>query len=125
MTGRNTTMLDQATIVAKLNRKMAGWANYFCLGPVSKAYRAVDGYASLRLRLGLRAKHKVLGSATGRFPDPRAQTTIARRKLGAASWMDVGSSLFEPSLLLSDVPQSYFRGLLLLGNVVLQRQVPR
>jgi hypothetical protein len=29
----------------KLNRTMIGWANYFCLGPVSKAYRAVDQHA--------------------------------------------------------------------------------
>ncbi len=25
-------------MVAKLNRTMIGWANYFCLGPVSNAY---------------------------------------------------------------------------------------
>jgi hypothetical protein len=29
-------------VTAKLNRVMIGWANYFCLGPVSKAYRAVE-----------------------------------------------------------------------------------
>ena len=33
---------DPKTIVDRLNRMMIGWANYFCLGPVSKAYRAVD-----------------------------------------------------------------------------------
>lgn len=69
VTGRNTTWLDQATVVAKLNRMMIGWANYFCLGPVSKAYRAVDSYAQMRLRLWLRTKHKVMGRATGHFPD--------------------------------------------------------
>ena len=42
MTGRNQTLLDQEMVVAKLNRTMIGWANYFCLGPVSKAYRAVE-----------------------------------------------------------------------------------
>ncbi len=42
MTGRDQTLLDQEIVVAKLNRMMIGWANYFCLGPVSKAYRAVD-----------------------------------------------------------------------------------
>src|SRR6516165_3527471 len=40
-TGRNKTLLDQGTVVGTLNRMMIGWANYFCLGPVSKAYQAV------------------------------------------------------------------------------------
>jgi RNA-directed DNA polymerase len=69
MTGRHTTSLDPATIVVKLNRMMNGWANYFCLGPVSPAYRAVDSYATMRLRLWLRTKHKLLGRANGMFPD--------------------------------------------------------
>ncbi|MHB1857975.1 MAG: group II intron maturase-specific domain-containing protein [Acidobacteriaceae bacterium] len=34
-------------------------ANYFRLGPVSKAYRAVDRHARKRLRQWLCAKHKV------------------------------------------------------------------
>lgn len=32
-TGRNRTLLDSKTIVAKLNRIMNGWANYFCASP--------------------------------------------------------------------------------------------
>ncbi|MFN0106933.1 MAG: group II intron maturase-specific domain-containing protein [Bryobacteraceae bacterium] len=27
-----------------------GWANYFCLGPVGNAYRAVEGHTRRRLR---------------------------------------------------------------------------
>jgi RNA-directed DNA polymerase len=69
MTGRSTTSLDPVTVVTKLNRTMCGWANYFCLGPVSTAYRAVDGYATMRLRLWLRTKHKLSGRANGMFPD--------------------------------------------------------
>jgi RNA-directed DNA polymerase len=69
MTGRSTTSLDPVTIVTKLNRTMCGWANYFCLGPVSTAYRTVDGYATMRLRLWLRTKHKLSGRANGMFPD--------------------------------------------------------
>jgi RNA-directed DNA polymerase len=38
LTGRDQILLDQEMVVAKLNRTMIGWANYFCLGPVSKAY---------------------------------------------------------------------------------------
>jgi hypothetical protein len=68
-TGRNKTLLDAETVVGKLNRMMIGWANYFCLGPVSKAYRAVEQHARKRLRQWLCAKHKVPGRATGRFPD--------------------------------------------------------
>ena len=68
-TARTRTSLDSGTIVAKLNRMLVGWANYFCLGPVSNAYRAVDSYAKMRLRLWLRTKHKVLGRATEVFPD--------------------------------------------------------
>jgi hypothetical protein len=56
-------------VVAKLNRTMIGWANYFCLGPVSKAYRAVEQHARERLRQWLCAKHKVWGLGTKRFPD--------------------------------------------------------
>jgi RNA-directed DNA polymerase len=69
MTGRSTTSSDPVTIVTKLNRTMCGWANYFCLGPVSTAYRAVDGYATMRLRQWLRTKHKLSGRANGMFPD--------------------------------------------------------
>ena len=68
-TGRNKTLLDQATVVEKLNRMMVGWANYFCLGPVSKAYRAVDQHARKRLRQWLCAKHKVSWPGTQQFPE--------------------------------------------------------
>src|SRR5215472_10029264 len=68
-TGRSTTLLDAEIVVGKLNRMLNGWANYFCLGPVSKAYRAVEQHACKRLRQWLCAKHKVRGLGTGRFPD--------------------------------------------------------
>jgi hypothetical protein len=68
MTGREQTLLEQEIVVAKLNRTMIGWANYFCLGPVSKAYRAVESHACKRLRQWLCAKHKVM-SGTKRFSE--------------------------------------------------------
>ena len=68
-TGRSTTLLDAEIVVGKLNRMLNGWANYFCLGPVSKAYKAVEQHACKRLRQWLCAKHKVRGLGTGRFPD--------------------------------------------------------
>ena len=69
LTGRDQLLLDQERVVAKLNRTMIGWANYFCLGPVSKAYQAVDQHARNRLLQWLCAKHKVPGSGTKRFPE--------------------------------------------------------
>ena len=68
MTGRDQTLLDQEMVVGKLNRTMIGWANYFCLGPVSKAYRAVENHACKRLRQWVCAKHKVRWPGTKRFP---------------------------------------------------------
>jgi RNA-directed DNA polymerase len=55
-------------VAAKLNRAMIGWANYFCLGPASKAYRAVEKHASKRLRQWLCAKYKEVWPGTKRFP---------------------------------------------------------
>jgi len=67
LTGRDETLLDQEIVVAKPNRVMIGWGNYFCLGPVSKAYGAVDNHACKRLRQWLCAKHKVVRPAPQTF----------------------------------------------------------
>jgi RNA-directed DNA polymerase len=80
-TGRNRTQSDHATVVIKLNRILMGWANYFCLGPVSKAYRAVDQHARRRLRWWLCHKHKVRRPATGQFPDERLYHTFGLVRL--------------------------------------------
>jgi hypothetical protein len=62
-------VLDAEEIVGRLNRKLRGWANYFCLGPVSPAYRLLDTHARQRLRRWLCKKHKVASTGTSRFPD--------------------------------------------------------
>src|SRR5215475_7019025 len=67
-TGRNKTLLEQETVIATLNRMMVGWANYFCLGPVSKAYRAIERHARKRLRQWLCAKHDLQWPATTHYP---------------------------------------------------------
>jgi len=48
---------------------LGGWANYFCLGPVSSTYRAIDRYTTQRLRRWLCKKHKVQGKGKTRYPD--------------------------------------------------------
>jgi group II intron reverse transcriptase/maturase len=68
-TDRRGTSQATAQVVMQLNRMMAGWANYFCLGPVSRAYRAVTEHARNGLRQWLRKKHKVPGRGTAQFPD--------------------------------------------------------
>jgi hypothetical protein len=80
-TGRNRTQSDHETVVRKLNQMMNGWANYFCLGPVSKAYRAVERHACKRLRQWLRAKHKVTGATTRRFSDEALHDTFGLVRL--------------------------------------------
>ena len=67
---QRSTLADRTEdLVADLNRQLRGWANYFCLGPVSKAYRAVDRHTRHRLRQWLCRKHQRAGRGTGAYPD--------------------------------------------------------
>lgn len=68
-TSRKMAWQDAEEIVRRLNPKLEGWANYFCLGPVSPAYKAIDHYTINRLRRWLCRKHKVKGSGYRKFPD--------------------------------------------------------
>lgn len=68
-TAHSTCLLEAEEVVQRLNRKLRGWANYFKLGPVSKAYRLVDTYTTRRLRRWLCHKHKVRGGGHSQYPD--------------------------------------------------------
>ena len=70
LTSRCTLLTDAQVLVGRLNRLLRGWANYFCLGPVSKAYRAVDAHVAARLRRWLCAKHKVSSGGYTRYSEP-------------------------------------------------------
>ena len=80
-TGRHTTLLDAETMVGKLNRMLNGWANYFCLGPVSNAYRAVERHARKRLRQWLCDKHQVSWPAYKQFPEADLHTVFGLIRL--------------------------------------------
>ena len=67
-THRGTFQLEATQLVERINRKLVGWANYFYLGPVDKAYRAIDAYTTARLRQWLCGKHQVSGRGTQRYP---------------------------------------------------------
>jgi len=67
VTAHRRIQQETRNVVGTLNRKLNGWANYFCLGPVSKAYRSIDSHTARRLRQWLCAKHKVAGQGTRRY----------------------------------------------------------
>ena len=80
-TSRRKLLRDPEDQVEALNRVLVGWANYFSLGPVSKAYRAVDRHATERLRRWLRKKHKRPGQGTARFPDMHLYDALGLQRL--------------------------------------------
>lgn len=81
MTSRRFLITEAEDRVERLNRLLRGWSNYFCLGPVNKAYRSVDRHARHRLRRWLRLKHKVPGRGTARFPDQYLHQTLGLIRL--------------------------------------------
>ena len=76
---------DEEWMVERLNRMKSGWANYFRLGQVSPAYRAVDAHAVKRLRQWLCRKHKVKSGKYVRFPDQRLWNDYGLKHLAPTS----------------------------------------
>jgi group II intron reverse transcriptase/maturase len=80
-TARSMELIDAGEVVQRLNWSLRGWANYFCLGPVTKSYRFVDAYTTRRLRRWLCKKHKHQGKGLTRYPDEYLYETLGLIRL--------------------------------------------
>ncbi len=68
LTAEATAWQDATVLVGKMNRSLRGWANYFQVGTVNKAYRAIDVYTMARLSRWLRNKYKIRRRGYGDYP---------------------------------------------------------
>lgn len=75
-TGRDSLWRDPRELVVLLNRQIIGWANYFSLGPVSKAYESVSRHATRRLREWLCAKYRVPTRGYRKYSDEYLYETL-------------------------------------------------
>ncbi len=69
VTDRRTAWQEVREVVATVNRKLRGWANYFSVGTVVHAYEVVMGHTRRRLRRWLCVKHKVRRGGYARYPN--------------------------------------------------------
>jgi RNA-directed DNA polymerase len=83
VTDRRTCPGDTVEKVRKLNQKLNGWANYFCLGPVVRVYDVVQKHVRRRLRRWLCTKHKVWGWEYAQFPNEYLHDKLGLVQLGA------------------------------------------
>jgi RNA-directed DNA polymerase len=83
LTDRRTCRREASELVAELNQKLKGWANYFCRGPVVRVYDIVMKHARRRLRRWLCVKHKVRTREYARFPNEYLHDQLHLVRLGA------------------------------------------
>jgi group II intron reverse transcriptase/maturase len=68
-TSRRRLGLAEEEVVRHVNRRLVGWADYFCLGNVAPALKRVMTHTCFRLRQWLGRKHRVQGSQRARYSD--------------------------------------------------------
>lgn len=80
-TDRRWLWQEPEEMVGRLNQLVQGWANYFCLGTVTAAYRKVTAHACHRLRQWLVRKYRVRRSKWSRFSDRYLHETLGLLRL--------------------------------------------
>ncbi len=68
-------------VIDDVNRKLRGWAAYFCIGTLEPSYRSIDRYTSDMLRKFLVRRHKVPGRGTRRFNEEFLHETLGLVRL--------------------------------------------
>ena len=63
------TFIWPEAMVYQVNQVLCGWANYFCYGTYTPAYRAVRQHVLRRVRRWLRRKFEVRGQGYRQYPD--------------------------------------------------------
>jgi RNA-directed DNA polymerase len=76
-----TTWRDAEDQVGTLNHLLRGWANYFRIGYVTRAWQVVQQHACRRLRWWLRRKHGVKRGHGQRYPDMQLYEQLRLTKL--------------------------------------------
>jgi len=80
-TGRQWLWLEPGEMVARLNRLLRGWGNYFRLGTVTAAYGTVTAHACHRLRQWLVRKFPGQGPKWSRYSDRNLHETLGLLRL--------------------------------------------
>ena len=70
-------------IVQDINRMLVGWANYFSVGTIHRAYSSIDHYVFQRLRQWWCAKHKVRNRRDSRFSSDYVYRRLGLIRLSA------------------------------------------
>ncbi len=68
-TSRTWQWLSCRALITRVNSRLVGWANYFCLGNTAPAMKQVMAHTCQRLRQWLGRKHRVQGTARQCYSD--------------------------------------------------------